>query len=300
MTFISIANRGQAIASTNYWDMEHAKAGLIFLSWNAGAGRVLIPDVQKPLLRQMKGAKSVIVSGGPWPDRGGRDAWELMWEDYSEAPFAIHLLAEQSDRLLAETDLGKGFTISVWTRGGMKGRWPGRYRRVDQIPYMQAWKNSSTRTCTHINHITLNTGHVRRSPRSEVADHVPTLLRPLIEDIKHGNGSLRPIPGFDGYSVASSAEDGECLIARVYANGPPAELIATIGVAPNAAGGRKLWARLHQWGDETKITSGNDCPDAPWVSAKLTKVAYKYLGAMLLLGDFERCLAWAWLERHTR
>ena len=62
---LEIRNQGQAILSTNYWDSDHAKAGYFYLSWNAGAGRLLVPDSQKATLREMKGAREVIISRGP-------------------------------------------------------------------------------------------------------------------------------------------------------------------------------------------------------------------------------------------
>lgn len=136
---ITINNRGQAILATDYWATPAAAAGYVFLSWNAGAGRVLIPDSRKSMLREMAGATEVIVSRGPWAEQNGREALELLWEDGSAAPFAIHLVAEQTDRLLPDTDQGGGFVIAAWTRGGLKGRWPGRYRRVDRLPCLAPW-----------------------------------------------------------------------------------------------------------------------------------------------------------------
>jgi hypothetical protein len=137
---LTIQNEGQAIKATNYWDSEHARNGLVYLSWNAGAGRVLIPDSVKPRLREMKGAREVIVSRGPWTDQGGRDALELLWEDGSDNPFCLHLSAEQCDRLIPEAQQGGGFVIATWTRGGLQERWPGRYRVVDAIPCLLPWE----------------------------------------------------------------------------------------------------------------------------------------------------------------
>jgi hypothetical protein len=136
---ITIANQGQRIASTNYWDSDHAKAGYLYLSWNAGAARLLLPDNQKSMLREMKTGKYVIVSRGPWPEHGNREALELLFEDGSDIPFTIHLVAEQTDRLLPEDNQGGGFVVTVWTRGGEKMRLPGKYRAVDRIPCMQPW-----------------------------------------------------------------------------------------------------------------------------------------------------------------
>lgn len=136
---LTIINSGQAIASTNYWDGEHARAGLLYLSWNAGAGRLLIPDAAKGILREFRGASKVLVSRGPWTDQGGREALELLWEDGSDDPFCVHLITEQCDRLIPQEQQGGGFVITAWTRGGMKGRWPGLYRVVPHIPYLRPW-----------------------------------------------------------------------------------------------------------------------------------------------------------------
>jgi len=137
--FIQIENRCQAIAKTNYFDCEHAQAGMFYLSWNAGAARLLVPDVQKFTLPEMRTAKYVIVSRGPWDDQGGRDALELLFEDGSDAPFAVHLVAEQTDRLIPEADQGGGFVVTVWTRGGEKMRIPGKYRVADALPCLLPW-----------------------------------------------------------------------------------------------------------------------------------------------------------------
>lgn len=134
-----IRNQGQRIIETSYWDTEHAQRGYLYLSWNASCARVLVPDVAKPILRELKSAREVIVSRGPWIDQGGREAIELLWEDDSDAPFAVQLVSEQCDRLIPDSDQGSGFWVSVWTRGGMKGRWPGKYRVVGKILSLQAW-----------------------------------------------------------------------------------------------------------------------------------------------------------------
>lgn len=133
-------NRGQRLVSTTYWASEHARRGYFFLSWNAGAARVLVPDCQKAALRDMKGAREVIISRGPWADQGGRDALELLWEDGSDNPFSIHLVAEQCDRLIPDKDQGGGLVVIALTRGGEKGRWPARYRVVAALPCLASWQ----------------------------------------------------------------------------------------------------------------------------------------------------------------
>lgn len=133
-------NCGQRLVSTNYWDSEHARRGYFFLTWNAGAARLLVPDSQKPLLREMKGAREVILSRGPWTEQNGREALELLWEDGSDNPFVIHLVTEQCDRLAPSEDQGSGLTVIALTRGGEKGRWAARYRVVTALPSLEPWQ----------------------------------------------------------------------------------------------------------------------------------------------------------------
>ncbi len=50
-----IENEGQAVTRTDYWQSVQAQAGYVYLSWNAGAARLLVPDAAKHLLREMRG-----------------------------------------------------------------------------------------------------------------------------------------------------------------------------------------------------------------------------------------------------
>lgn len=138
-SFVEIKNDGQHLVSTDYWDSKHARAGYFFLSWNAGAARLLVPDSQQAALREIQTAREVIVSRGPWSDQGGRDALEMLFEDGSDSPYCIHLVAEQCDRMLPEDNQGGGFVVTVWTRGGEKLRLPGKYREVASLPCLEPW-----------------------------------------------------------------------------------------------------------------------------------------------------------------
>lgn len=100
-------------------------------------------------------------------------------------------------------------------------------------------------TARYIEHVTLTTGHSRRSPRGEVSAAAPAAMRELIDRMQAAPESAVPAPGCPGYSIGGRG-DGRCLVATVWADGPPSEV---------------------------------------WI------------------GDFERCLAWAWLdllEEHRR
>ena len=131
-------NKGQAIVSTNYWTSKEAKCGLCFLTWKANAARLLVPDPVKPVIREMRKARYVIVSRGLWHEQGEREAFELLFEDGSDNQLCLHILAEQTDKLMPD-DKSSGFWVTVWTRGGEKLRLPGKYRNVASIPCLSPW-----------------------------------------------------------------------------------------------------------------------------------------------------------------
>jgi len=81
-----LQNDGPSIAYTNYFDTEQAERGLLYLSWNAGQARLLVPDSQQAYLAEMLTGREVVISTGPLPDMGLKEAVEIMFDDASEAP----------------------------------------------------------------------------------------------------------------------------------------------------------------------------------------------------------------------
>lgn len=141
MNLFEVINNGQDIESTNYFDSEHAMRGAFFLSINAGCVRLLVPDIQQSEIQEFKTAKYAILSRGPWPEMGKEDALELLFEDFSDTPYAIHVVTEQCDMLPD----GKGdWRLSVWSREGKRFECPLKYRHVDKIPCMKEWGKETT------------------------------------------------------------------------------------------------------------------------------------------------------------
>lgn len=98
-----IENEGQAVARTDYWQSVQAQAGYVYLSWNAGAARLLVPDAAKHLLREMRGAEYVIISKGTLH---GRDAL-----------FVIHMLSEHVRSPVPRKQPERGFCchrLNAW------------------------------------------------------------------------------------------------------------------------------------------------------------------------------------------
>ncbi|MDQ3562852.1 MAG: hypothetical protein M3436_01505 [Pseudomonadota bacterium] len=68
--------------------------------------------------------------------------------------------------------------------------------------------------------------------------------------------------------------------------GPP-------GVAAHSRCGAALWRELHRWGKTPVVTDPERCPPEPWVAVALDAGITQHMDATEWLGDFERCLAWA-------
>lgn len=143
MELIVIRNNKQAIDYTNYWESEDALHGLFYLTWNAGAARLLVPDNQLSKISEMSTGAYVIISSGPWHEQGGREAIEVLFEDESSAPYAIQFLDNQSDRKLPTNEHGRSFRFDVWTSEGHALTFFGRYRVVNSIPCLAPWGNGS-------------------------------------------------------------------------------------------------------------------------------------------------------------
>lgn len=145
-----------------------------------------------------------------------------------------------------------------------------------------------------IEHVTLTTGHTRRSPREEVSDDAVTVMRAVIDRLRADPDGTQPIPGCPGYSLGGRG-DGKCLVATVWADGPPSVVICSIGVAAHARCGMPLWRMLHRYGALPVVTDHERQPATPWCAAALEVGIARHMEAAAWLGDFERCLAWAWI-----
>lgn len=135
---LTIENHGPYIRATNYWQTEAARRGRFLLSLNAGAFRLLIPPAARDCIPDLRTAKEVVLSRGPWPAEALPDAFEILFDDYSDDPYAIWLAPHALDRLPPDADIGRPFTFSAWEdRRGRPHRIldrPAHYRRSPRLP----------------------------------------------------------------------------------------------------------------------------------------------------------------------
>ena len=137
---LAIQNAGPEISFSNYWDTELARVGVCYLSFNAGAARLLLPKDLARHLKRMALATHAIISRGP--NSRGRDRLEILFEDASATPLSIELTTKvQTDQPLLASDEGKPLRLSVWTREGKQIELPCDFRMVPEIPCLQPWQS---------------------------------------------------------------------------------------------------------------------------------------------------------------
>ncbi|MFZ5746561.1 MAG: hypothetical protein ACOY45_02760 [Pseudomonadota bacterium] len=143
----------------------------------------------------------------------------------------------------------------------------------------------------YLNHLTINTGNIRRSWRGEVADDVVDHMRELLADaIQSGGDTSMPICWYMLH--VEPFGDRRALLCTISGVGGA---LAAIGVAARPA--RALWGQLialrHRLDPDVRPV---DEPQAPWCSVLLLPALREATDALDWLGDFERCVGWAWLE----
>lgn len=143
-----------------------------------------------------------------------------------------------------------------------------------------------------IRHVTLTTGHVRDSHRTEISEQAIAVCADLI---MRAIASVEPItmPGpWSEYSLGGQS-GGRC-VTLMMRHG--ADAIATIGIAAHSRCGAALWRAMHTYGSVPVVTDPERCPPEPWVAVALDEGLALHPDAAEWLGDLERCLAWAWLS----
>lgn len=143
----------------------------------------------------------------------------------------------------------------------------------------------------YVQHITLTTGHQRRSQRAEISreamDACEAALRAALA------GESAPIPHTD--CSLRAERRGRGLLATVLCGETP---LVTLGIAAHSRGAEALWRELHD--GALVVTDERVVAEEPWCAARLEIGVLSVPDAVAWLGDFERCLAWTWIERRSR
>jgi hypothetical protein len=137
-----------------------------------------------------------------------------------------------------------------------------------------------------LEHYTLTTGHTRKSFRSEVRNEALEVLSPFLS-----SGRLPLPPPFHNYECQVTTE-GDGLMATVWEQDRP---IVTFGVAPNERVAGIVWEALENGYTGALFQATPPCrpKTVPWCGV----IIMFFDPDEGWVADFERCLAWAWIER---
>lgn len=140
-----ITNEHDLITHTNYWQTRWNQAGKFFLSINAGAFRLLVPNQHLGVLRDMRQARLCVISSGPIRGEALRPmGLEILFDDDTQAPFMLLIEQRCCDRMPPASEHGRRAELTVWahlvgSRGRLELRRPCVYRVSHSLPDLRPW-----------------------------------------------------------------------------------------------------------------------------------------------------------------
>lgn len=138
----------------------------------------------------------------------------------------------------------------------------------------------------YIAHLTINTGDLRRSFRSEISMEAIKVCKQMLSQLDNEAVQLR-----DGYIMQGDKSANHFYIEIFKNNDRDKDKpLVAVACALSSLASVKTWCRINSRSDLI-------APAAPWVAAKLYPTANYYLDLFRWVGDFEACLAWALNER---
>jgi hypothetical protein len=139
---------------------------------------------------------------------------------------------------------------------------------------------------TQLNYYIVNTRRGRLSDRSEVEEGLLRVIRPIVQA---GGGEL---PGGLRVEITRHASGGHVL--TVYRGDAT---VATCGLAVDDTQASQMWPQLTNLAQLLGFRRPKRQPPTPWLSVLiLPGLAQVDPGPAGMLGELERCLAWAILE----
>jgi hypothetical protein len=135
----------------------------------------------------------------------------------------------------------------------------------------------------YINHITLNTGHVRKTYPDEVNKEIYFILKRILRDSMKPSGA----EVYQGYTLRTT-QDGGSTIATIY-HRDGAAILTTLCTK---FGDDEAWKILHEYSTAPLATKPTEPIAAPYIADRLEIGAAFHMDAMGWTGDLSRCLGW--------
>lgn len=271
---LTIHNRPDGtISDTDYWQSEYNARGLAYLSGHRLGLRLLLPTAHADeWLPKIQTGKRAVIE--PPARQGYTNHIDIVFDDGTDSPFSLCL--DRTKQL--DTALRSGSTRLLVYAGSLQN--PLGLPCTITLP--DAPKQN------YLTHATASTGHSRRSYRSEVADDVVAAVKSWLPDLMAGRP--RGVLG-DRYAVRREWSNGKSIgfvVGRLDDQMRPVD-IARIAVCRHSKRAAPSW----------QFVGGKGAPPrVPFVAADLLtdNIEAADLMALPVIENFERCLAWAWLE----
>nr|DAR31443.1 MAG TPA: hypothetical protein [Caudoviricetes sp.] len=271
---LTINNRPDGtIADTDYWQSEYNARGLAYLSGHHHGLRLLLPTAHATeWLAEIKTGKRAAIE--PPVRQGYTNHIDIVFDDGTSAPFSLCI--DRTQQL--DTALRSGNTRLLVYAGSLQA--PFELPCTINLP--DAPKQN------YLTHATAGTGHSRRSYRSEVDDDVVEVVKSWLPDLMAGRP--RGVLG-DRYAVRqewSNSKSIGFIVGRLDDLMRPVDIVR-IAVCRHSKRAAPSW----------QFVGGKGAPPrVPFVAADLLtdNIEADDLMVLPVIADFERCLAWAWLE----
>lgn len=141
---LTIQNAGQAIKATNYWGSQLEREGFVFVSFNAGAARILVPSGRPDIVVGLTSkVKHAILTFGRWQERESQPALEWLAEDGSDTPFSLQIASAGFDRTIkVAPGQVQRIVASIWVDGPngphLYAQQVGFVRKREMLPCLEA------------------------------------------------------------------------------------------------------------------------------------------------------------------
>ena len=133
-------------------------------------------------------------------------------------------------------------------------------------------------------HVTLNTGHVRKTYPHEVGKDLYFYLRRIFEESTRPEGTAV----YDGGYRLKTTRHGRQAIGTIY--GPDGAPILTTACSPTPD--PELWRQLHEMAALPLVTDPHKPPSGAYIADRIEPGAVMHMAAMTWTGDLVRCLGW--------
>lgn len=261
------------ITDTNYWQSEYNARGLAYLSGHRLGLRLLLPTAHAAeWLPEIQTGKRAVIE--PPVRQGYTNHIDIVFDDGTDSPFSLCIDHNQQ----LDTALRSGNARLLVYAGSLQNPL--------ELPCTIALPDAPKQN--YLTHATASTGHSRRSYRSEVADDVVEAVKSWLSDLMAGRP--RGVLG-DRYAVRQEWSNGKSIgfvVSRLDAQMRPVDIVK-IAVCRHSKRAAPSW----------QFVGGKGAPPrVPFVASDLLtdNIEAADLMALPVIADFERCLAWAWLE----